>query len=439
MVALPSGKQCCIHGPAVNVPSKLDTICTLLPRLPSQTELIPLKLKRKLQYKGHYMYNYVRPDKVINALIWMKANNPLYVNISINNDWINDSLANDTELFTSLTQQPNEVVNTEQPNEIVNTEQPNEIVNTEELNEIVNTEELNEVVNTEELNEIVNTEELNEIVNTEELHEVVTTEQPNEIVTTEQPEETMEVSTSDQLDIITNAYNMLSSIAQRNGYNIHNDGNCLFAAIAYQLPSIGIHTCNIDIHALRNNVVSHLEKNPYVDDVHYCNFLSAPVSTSNSYMYNADTEAPTEYISSIGDPNIQAQLHKYLQRLSEGAWGDNITVQGICEMLNITINILSTLNPNTVVITPNTGTSQGNVYIALIEQYHCVGLDKVEVPSNVCESESTDDSLNDVTIEEGDEHTRQITGGPQESMLSVENTEADDQIYSVAPAEGQYI
>ena len=215
----------------------------------------------------------------------------------------------------------------------------------------------------------------------------------------------MEVSTSDQLDIITNAYNMLNSIAQRNGYNIHNvatDGNCLFAAIAYQLPSIGIH--NVDIHALRNNVVSHLENNPYVGDVHYCNFLSAPVSTSNSY--NADTEAPTaedEYISSIGDPNIQSQLRwqKYLQRLSEGAWGDNITVQCICEMLNITINILSTLNPNMLVITPNTGTSQGNVYIALIEQYHYVGLDKIEVPSNVCESESTDDSLNDVTIERG--------------------------------------
>ena len=35
MVALPSGKQRCIHGPAVNVPSKLDSICTMLPRLPS--------------------------------------------------------------------------------------------------------------------------------------------------------------------------------------------------------------------------------------------------------------------------------------------------------------------------------------------------------------------------------------------------------------------
>ena len=56
MVALPSGKQRSIHGPAVNVPSKVDTICDVLPRLPSQSELGPLKLKRKVAYKGHYMY-----------------------------------------------------------------------------------------------------------------------------------------------------------------------------------------------------------------------------------------------------------------------------------------------------------------------------------------------------------------------------------------------
>ena len=56
MVALPSGKQRSIHGPAVNVPSKVDTICDVLPRLPSQSELVPLKLKRKVAYKGHYMY-----------------------------------------------------------------------------------------------------------------------------------------------------------------------------------------------------------------------------------------------------------------------------------------------------------------------------------------------------------------------------------------------
>ena len=61
MVALPSGKQRCIHGP---VPSKVDTICTVLPRLPSETEIIPLKLKRKLAYRGHYMYDYISPEKV---------------------------------------------------------------------------------------------------------------------------------------------------------------------------------------------------------------------------------------------------------------------------------------------------------------------------------------------------------------------------------------
>ena len=76
MVALPSGKQRSIHGPAVNVPCKVDTICNVLPRLPSETELVPLKLKRKMAYKGHYMYDYITPQKLVIALRWLKANNP---------------------------------------------------------------------------------------------------------------------------------------------------------------------------------------------------------------------------------------------------------------------------------------------------------------------------------------------------------------------------
>ena len=72
LVALPTGKQRCIHGPAVNVPSKLDSLSNLLPRLPSQTELVPLKLKRKLRFKCHYMYDNVCPDKLTKALFWLK-------------------------------------------------------------------------------------------------------------------------------------------------------------------------------------------------------------------------------------------------------------------------------------------------------------------------------------------------------------------------------
>ena len=77
MVAFPSGKQRSIHGPAVNVPSKVDTICNVLPRLPCQTELVPIKLKRKLSYRGHYMYDYITPQKPINALQFLKGNNSL--------------------------------------------------------------------------------------------------------------------------------------------------------------------------------------------------------------------------------------------------------------------------------------------------------------------------------------------------------------------------
>ena len=37
-MALPSGKQRSIHGPAVKVPT---SVCSLLPRLPSQTQMVP--------------------------------------------------------------------------------------------------------------------------------------------------------------------------------------------------------------------------------------------------------------------------------------------------------------------------------------------------------------------------------------------------------------
>ena len=102
MVALPCGKQRAIHGPAVNVPTDLTPVCTLLPRLPSQTQMVPMKLKRKLCYKGHYMYQYVRPAKVLAALQWLKLNNSLYKDVEINSDWVSDAAKDDTELWEAL-------------------------------------------------------------------------------------------------------------------------------------------------------------------------------------------------------------------------------------------------------------------------------------------------------------------------------------------------
>lgn len=102
MVALSCGKQCAIHGPAVNVPTDLTPVCTLLPGLSSQTQMVPMRLKRKLCYKGHYMYQYIRPAKVLAALQWFKSNNPLYGDIEINNDWLSDAAADDAELWEAL-------------------------------------------------------------------------------------------------------------------------------------------------------------------------------------------------------------------------------------------------------------------------------------------------------------------------------------------------
>ena len=103
MVALPTGKQHCIHGPAVNVPTDLSSVCTLLPRLPSQCQILPMKLKRKLQYRGHCMYDFIRPDKVIAALEWLKMSNPLYKDIAVNSEWVEQAATDNRTLCNALT------------------------------------------------------------------------------------------------------------------------------------------------------------------------------------------------------------------------------------------------------------------------------------------------------------------------------------------------
>ena len=49
--------------------------------------MVLLKLKRKVSYRGHYIYGHVGPQKLRDALTWMKDNNPLYKNVLIMNGW----------------------------------------------------------------------------------------------------------------------------------------------------------------------------------------------------------------------------------------------------------------------------------------------------------------------------------------------------------------
>ena len=166
---------------------------------------------------------------------------------------------------------------------------------------------------------------------------------------------------------------------------------------------------------------------------------------------NADTDAPNDndvFIDTMCDLQ-QASLRwaEYIHRLRNGAWGDHLAIQSICNEFNVAINVLSSEHSNMTRIVPSTVASSGSVergvYIGLVLQFHYVGLDKLLMPEKIVnESESittTDtnsdsDPLNDNIIADRDENLRQITGGPMASMMSLENPET---FVSIAPAEGQ--
>ena len=66
-----------VNGPPVNIPATLYQIIDILPCMPSELQLHPVKLKRKLEYKIHYMYGMICRDHAISAIIWLKEF-PLY-------------------------------------------------------------------------------------------------------------------------------------------------------------------------------------------------------------------------------------------------------------------------------------------------------------------------------------------------------------------------
>ena len=70
--------------------------------------------------------------------------------------------------------------------------------------------------------------------------------------------------------------------------------------------------------------------------MHYSEFVPEAIACDN--VCNADTEAPSAKdarIAAIADPTLQAQRRweRYLLRLSDGAWSDNIAIQAIGDII----------------------------------------------------------------------------------------------------------
>ena len=104
---LPRGGQIAMHGNLVNVPADVNKTVKLLPRNMNDSETIPLKLKRNVNFKSHITFEHVRPEKIIAAATWLVNNSRLFRNegISLNTEWnaLNkDTLLQEEEIVNSV-------------------------------------------------------------------------------------------------------------------------------------------------------------------------------------------------------------------------------------------------------------------------------------------------------------------------------------------------
>ena len=106
IIIMPKGQQRKIKGAICNVPVECDETCKVLPRPPERSGIIMLKLKRKLEFRGHVYFQAVRLQFILDALNWLKLNNPLYYNITIDINNISANLTgleqNDSALGTNF-------------------------------------------------------------------------------------------------------------------------------------------------------------------------------------------------------------------------------------------------------------------------------------------------------------------------------------------------
>ena len=84
VTVMPKGKSLKIKGSICNISvSEVVVTGNMLPRPTDSNCFIIVKLKRKLECKGHVVFEAVRPDIVIQFLEFLRSHNRLYSNIKI--------------------------------------------------------------------------------------------------------------------------------------------------------------------------------------------------------------------------------------------------------------------------------------------------------------------------------------------------------------------
>ncbi|XP_026112089.1 uncharacterized protein LOC113090607 [Carassius auratus] len=124
IVALPKGQQRSVYGAVVCVPSEVEKTVNCLPRPNSESQLLQVKLKRHIKFKGYQHFHTVNMHNVLAALTKLKAMHSEYRDIFISDAATFEFLPDD------------ELHDTEEKQEVVVSEQDEQHVSTEEKDEL---------------------------------------------------------------------------------------------------------------------------------------------------------------------------------------------------------------------------------------------------------------------------------------------------------------
>ena len=331
----------------------------MLPRLPSDCELVPLKLKHKLSYKGHYLYDYVSPQKLINALKWLKANKPLYADIDIADDWVESAIADDEELVMSMLEQP------------------------ENMEHDGNTD-IAEVTNDDSANG-----------------------------SSSQP--------SNPVSRYTYVLKVFAREHRYGIHDVPSDGNCLFSVCAYQLQSIGHDV--VDASSLRQAVCQHLScfGEFYSDFVHQPVASSDEYNADNEPPNEEDAYIESITDTVVQQKLPYQKYVKRLSEGAWGD-SIAISAMCNMFDVNIRVFCANAAGTSIAVNTPINDVCKQSLSLGLIMQYHFVGLDNMDnIAATSAQRVCIDEECDDETISAGDQHRLEITGGTHASMMSLEN------------------
>jgi hypothetical protein len=109
------GTQMKVRGNLILISA--DVASSLSKILPLSQNIVPIRFKRKLTYDGHYLAEYVDRRKVELYFNWFQKNNPLYKDMSLDDELLEkfeDDLREDADVILQLSQQDKSKIGTQE-------------------------------------------------------------------------------------------------------------------------------------------------------------------------------------------------------------------------------------------------------------------------------------------------------------------------------------